>query len=48
MAKKNIKNMKRQLTEWEKIVSNDATNKGFISKTYKQSVKLNSKKPKTQ
>ena len=29
------KTQKRQLTEWEKIVSNDATDKGLISKTYK-------------
>ena len=30
------KTPKRQLTEWEKIVSNDATDKGLISKIYKQ------------
>ena len=36
-AKENIKkqNPKRQPMEWEKIVSNDATDKGLISKTYK-------------
>ena len=32
-AKKTIKKKKkRQLTEWEKIVSNNATDKGLISK----------------
>ena len=33
----------RQLTKWEKTVSNDASDKGFISKTYKQLIQPNSK-----
>jgi len=28
--------MKRQPTEWEKIFANDSTNKGLITKIYKQ------------
>ena len=34
-AKETKKKTKRQLTDWEKTVSNDATDKGLISKIYK-------------
>ena len=45
--KQTKKTTKRQLTEWEKIVSNDSTDKGFISKIYKQLIQLNAKNPTT-
>ena len=41
MLNKDIKKS-LQLTEWEKTVANDATDKGLISKTYKQFIQLNS------
>ena len=34
-ARETINKMKRQPTEWEKIIANDVTNKGLISKIYK-------------
>ena len=36
--------MKRQPSEWEKIIANEATDKQLISKTYKQLLQLNSRK----
>ena len=36
--------MKRQPSEWEKIIANKATDKKLISKIYKQLLQLNSSK----
>ena len=43
-AKETINKMKRQLSEWEKIIANKATDKRLISKIYKQLIQLNIKK----
>ena len=47
-AKETINTMKRQPTDWEKIFAKDATNKGFISKMYKQLIQLNNNNRKSQ
>ena len=36
--------MKRQSSEWEKIIANETTDKGLISKIYKQHIQLNARK----
>ena len=43
-AKETINKMKRQPSEWEKIFANEATEKGLISKIYKQLMQLNIEK----
>ena len=43
-AKENINKTKRQPSEWEKIFANESTDKGLISKIYKQLMQLNTKK----
>ena len=36
--------MKRQSSEWEKIIANESTDKGLISKIYKPFIQLNARK----
>lgn len=43
-VKETKKKTQRQLTEWEKIVSNDTTDKSLMSKIYEQLIQLNSNK----
>ena len=43
-TKETIIKVKRQPSEWEKIIANEATDKELISKIYKQHLQLNSRK----
>ena len=42
--KETINKVKRQLSEWVRIIANEATDKELISKIYKQLMQLNSRK----
>ena len=43
-AKETISKVKREPSEWEKIIANEITDKGLISKIYKQLIELNVRK----
>ena len=45
-AKETINKTKRQPLEWKKIFANKATDRGLISKIYKQPMQLNIQKTK--
>ena len=39
-AKETVSKVKRQTSEWEKIIANETTDKELISKIYKQLIQL--------
>ena len=43
-AKETVSKVKRQPSEWEKIIASETTDKGLISKIYKQLIQLNTRK----
>ena len=43
-ANETISRVKGQSSEWEKIIANETTDKGLISKIYKQLIQLNTRK----
>ena len=42
-TKETLSKVKRQLSEWKKIIAKEATDKELISKIYKQTLQLNSR-----
>ena len=47
-AKESISQVKRQPSEWEKIIANETTDKELMSKIYNQLIQLNTRKQTTQ
>ena len=47
-AKETISKVKRQPSEWEKIIADETTDKGLISKIYKELIQLNTRKTNNQ
>ena len=47
-AKETLSKVKRQPSQWEKIITNETTDKGLISKIYKQLIQLIARKQITQ
>ena len=43
-AKETISKTKRQLMEWENVFANDLSDKGLVSKIYKELINLNTQK----
>ena len=43
-TKEAISKVKRQCSEWEKIIANETTDKELISKTYKQLIQVKTRK----
>ena len=47
-TKETLSKVKRQPSEWEKIIANETTDKGLVSKIYKQLIQLKDRKTNNQ
>ena len=47
-AKETISKVKRQPSEWEKVIANEITDKGLISRIFKQLIQLYTRKTNNQ
>ena len=47
-ANETISKVKRQLSEWEKVIANKTTDKKLISKIFKQLIQFNARKTNNQ
>ena len=45
-VKETASKVKRQSSEWKRIIANETTDKGLISKIFKQHIQLNTRKEK--
>ena len=43
-SKGNYKQGRKQPSEWEKIIANETTDRGLVSKIYRQLIQLNTRK----
>ena len=43
-----VSKVKRQPSEWDKVIANETTDKGLISKIYRQLIQLNARMPEKQ